>query len=390
MDWKFLAVFSTIFVVECRVCAASRMQYIPHGIDLPHDKIVPVLHINKIFMKFSRLCFCFFLITIATSKSLLAQHDSLVLNNGDKVVGEIKSMDKGVLTIETNYSKKDFTIEWSGVKEIYSKTFFMITLSDGRRFNARIQSVPGEKKLSVVTSDNQTIETTQDQIVFLKGLKSDFWSRMKASVDLGLSFTKANNLRQISMNSAAGYFADKWQADVYFNMIQSTRDSVSTTKRIDAGINYKYFLQNDWYLSSSITFLSNTEQALNLRTSGKLGGGKYLVHTNKTYWNFGSGLAFNNESFTNATPGRNSLEAFGGTELNLFDIGDINLLSSIWVYPSLTESGRWRTDFRFDTKYDLPHDFYIKFNLTLNYDNKPAVVGKETDYVFGFSVGWHL
>ena len=341
-------------------------------------------------MKFLRLCFCFFLITIATSQSLLAQHDSLVLNNGDKVVGEIKSMDKGVLTIETNYSKKDFTIEWSGVKEIYSKTFFLITLSDGRRFNARIQSVPGEKKLSVVTSDNQTIETTQDQIVFLKELKSDFWSRMRASVDLGLSLTKANNLKQITINSAVGYLADKWETDIYFNMIQSTRDSVSKTKRIDGGINYKYFLQNDWFLSSSITFLSNTEQALNLRTSGKLGGGKYVIHTNKTYWNFASGLAFNNESFTNATPGRNSLEAFGGTELNLFDIGDLNLLSSVWVYPSLTESGRWRTDFRFDTKYDLPRDFYIKLNLTLNYDNKPAVAGKDMDYVFGFSVGWHL
>src|SRR6478735_1052477 len=228
-------------------------------------------------MKSLRLCYCFFLIAIATSESLMAQHDSLVLKNDDKVVGEIKSLDKGVLTIETNYSKKDFTIEWSGVKEIYSSTIFMITLSDGRRFNAKVQSIPGDRKISVVTNDNQAIETSLDQIVFLKGLKSDFWSRMRASVDLGLSLTKANNLKQITINSAVGYLADKWETDIYFNMIQSTRDSVSKTKRIDGGINYKYFLQNDWFLSSSITFLSNTEQALNLRTSGKLGGGKYLV-----------------------------------------------------------------------------------------------------------------
>jgi hypothetical protein len=35
-------------------------------------------------------------------------------------------------------------------------------------------------------------------------------------------------------------------------------------------------------------------------------------------------------------------------------------------------------------------DFYIKSGLTLNYDNKPAVSGSETDYVLFFTVGWHL
>ena len=30
----------------------------------------------------------------------------------------------------------------------------------------------------------------------------------------------------------------------------------------------------------------------------------------------------------------------------------------------------------------------MKFGLTLNYDNRPAVVGKETDYVYVLSIGW--
>jgi hypothetical protein len=84
------------------------------------------------------------------------------------------------------------------------------------------------------------------------------------------------------------------------------------------------------------------------------------------------------------------LKAYFGSELNLFDIGDLSLLSNIWAYPSFTENGRWRTDFIFDAKYDLPLDFYIKVGFTLNYDNRPAVKGKETDYVLAFSVGWEL
>jgi hypothetical protein len=118
--------------------------------------------------------------------------------------------------------------------------------------------------------------------------------------------------------------------------------------------------------------------------------GKYIVHTNRSYFSVGAGLSLNNESFTNKTSSRTSLEGYLGTEVNLFDIGDFNLLSNLYVYPSFTESGRWRTDFKLDAKYDLPLDFYIKFGITVNYDNKPAEAGKETDYVYVFSVGWEL
>ena len=331
-----------------------------------------------------------FLFLLLCGRQANAQHDSLILKNGDIIVGEIKSMDKGILTIETGYSDKDFAIEWSGIKEIYSKSIFLITLTDGHRINGSFHSSPDKKKVSILTSNGQTTEALLDDIVFLKGLKSDFWSRLKANIDMGLGFTKANNLRQFTLNTSLSYLADKWQLDGYFNKLRSSQDSVETTKRTDAGISFKYFLQKDWYLATSINFLSNTEQAIDLRTTGKLGGGKFLIHTNKTYWAAGAGLSFNNESFTNGTPARNSLEGYVGTELNMFDVGDLNLLGSLYVYPSFTESGRLRTDFRTDFKYDLPFDFYVKLGLTLNYDNRPAVAGNETDYVFAFTVGWEL
>ena len=82
------------------------------------------------------------------------------------------------------------------------------------------------------------------------------------------------------------------------------------------------------------------------------------------------------------------MEGFFGTELNLYDIGDLSLVTKVIAYPSFTESGRWRTDFNFDAKYDLPLDFYIKAGLTLNYDNRPVEGASETDYVFQTGFGW--
>ena len=74
-----------------------------------------------------------------------AQKDSLVLKNGDVIVGEIKSMDKGVLTIETAYSKKDFTVEWSGIREIFSKSHFLVTLTNGQRIKGTVESAEAGK-----------------------------------------------------------------------------------------------------------------------------------------------------------------------------------------------------------------------------------------------------
>jgi len=342
--------------------------------------------------KFTSLFVRISLITsfVACSIALNAQKDSLILKNGNVIVGEIKSLDKGVITVETDYSKNDFTIEWNGVKEIYSNTSFLITLKDGARINGQFRSSDGGKKVIIIDKDGKQTEAALDDIVYLKGLKSDFWSRAHASVDLGLSVTKANNLVQYNIRSTVGYVADKWALEIFYDDLRSKQDSVDATKRTESGASYTYFLPGDWYLNAALNSLSNTEQALKLRFTGRAGIGKFIVHTNRSYFGVGGGLSFNNETFTNGTPKRTSLEGYLGTEANLFDIGDFSLLSNLYVYPSFTESGRWRSDFKLDTKYDLPLDFYIKLGITINYDNRPAETGKETDYVYVFSVGWSL
>jgi Protein of unknown function, DUF481 len=202
--------------------------------------------------------------------------------------------------------------------------------------------------------------------------------------------TKANNLFQYSVRSNLSYLADTWELSFFYNDIRSKQDSVAQTKRTEWGPSFKYFLPRDWYLNASLNFLSNTEQALELRTTGKLGVGKYLVHTNQAYFGIGAGLSYNNESFTNETEARSSLEGYVGLEANLFDMKDFSLYSSLYVYPSFTESGRWRSDFSLDTRYDLPLNLYLKVGGTLNYDNQPAIADNEVDFVFMFSVGWHL
>ncbi len=318
---------------------------------------------------------------------IFAQNDSLILNNGDKIIGEIKAMNRGVVSIETDYSDSDFKVEWDGIKELYTISSFLITLSDGTRLNGKIESsAPG--KVILITEDEGTVETEFDNIVFLKSVDKGFWDQVYASIDIGFDLTKANNLRQFSTRSTLGYLAERWSADATYNTLNSVQDDVDPIHRTDAGLAFKYYLPKDWYIPTSISFLSNTEQKLDLRTVGKLGIGKYIIHTNHTYWGFEGGGSYNNENYWEDVDDKSSWEAYFGTELNMFDIGDLSLLTKAMAYPSITESGRWRADFNFDLNYDLPMDFYIKLGFTVNYDNRPVEGASETDYVLHTGFGW--
>ncbi len=315
-----------------------------------------------------------------------SQTDSLVFKNNNYIIGEIKSMDKGVLLIETDYSDSDFKIEWKGVSEVFSTTNFLITVADGNRYNGTLLTTgDGE---AVIITEGDSINVKLMDVVFLNSVDKGFKNRIYAAIDVGLDLTKANNLTQLSVRSNVGYLANRWSADASYNTLYSKQDSSSRISRSDGGFSFKYFLPRDWFTVASVTFLSNTEQKIDLRTTGNLGVGKYVLHTNKTYWAFSGGASFNNETYTTEAPKRESWEAFAGTELNLFDLGDFSLITKLVMYPSLTESGRLRSDFNIDTKYDLPLDFYIKLSCSVNYDNRPVEGAAETDYVFHTGFGW--
>lgn len=328
-------------------------------------------------------------LTFTFSKLIAAEPDSVIFTNDNYVVGEVKGMDKGVLKMETPFSDSDFAIEWEGIQELYCKSYFLITLTDGRRFNGTLQSAD-QGNIKIIEDNGTETIAPHKHVVYMDGVDKGFWSQLYASFDIGLDLTKANNFKQISIRSTLGYRAERWNLGGTYNTLESSQDETEDIRRTDGGVSFTYFLAKDWYLVTSVDFLSNTEQKLDLRSTAKAGLGKYVIHTNRKYWGFSGGINYNNENFSSDDADRNSMEGFFGTELNLYDIGNLNLLTKLVAYPSFTESGRWRSDFNIDTKYEMPFDddFYIKIGLTFNYDNQPVEGASETDYVFHTGFGW--
>lgn len=317
----------------------------------------------------------------------IAQPDSLILKNNDLIVGELKSLDRGVATVETNYSKSDFKIEWSGVHKIITTSSYLITSSKGSRHIGRMYS-PQNGTVIIYNQDSIPFRINLEEIVMLTSVNEGFWDKLSAAISFGYSLTRAKNLQQLSVRSSLGYKTKHWSGSASFDAINSTQDEVEPIFRRDGTLSYNYFLPNDWYVPISGTYLSNTEQKIDVRTLVKLGLGKFLLHRNKAYWGFSAGANYNFEKYFDESADRKSWEGFIGTELNLFDIGDLSLLTKIVAYPSFTESGRFRSDFTFDMKYDLPLDFYLQLGTTVNFDNQPVEDAPKVDYVLQTTFGW--
>ncbi len=317
--------------------------------------------------------------------------DTLVLKNNDIIVGEIKTMNKGIVQIETDYSKDDFKVEWKYVKSIGSERVHIINLSNGNLLNGKITKIKTPNKCEITNIETQTKSIIDlSDIVRIKPVDDSFWDRLDASFDAGIKLTKAQSLQQLTVNVNLGYTAKKWYGTAMYKQIQSIQDDSEPIRRIDTDLSYVHLLPRDYFIPLSIVTLKNTEQDIDLRVVSKAGYGKYLMHSNKKYWGLAAGLSFNHERFTETTEPNKSLEMFLGSDLNLYDIGDFSIQSKVNVFPSLTESKRVRTDFSVDTKYDLPLDFFIKLSFVYNYDNKPKEGASKDDYVFQTTFGWKL
>ena len=86
-----------------------------------------------------------------------------------------------------------------------------------------------------------------------------------------------------------------------------------------------------------------------------------------------------------------NVEAFFGASYEFFtyDTPKTNISTSFIVYPSLSVSGRYRTELDVNLKREIVKDFTIGLTVYDSFDSKPPAGGtSKNDVGFSLSVGW--
>lgn len=318
-----------------------------------------------------------------------AQNDTIILNNGDRLVGEFKWLENGLLKIKTDYSWGYFTIDYDDVEQMTITPRCKILLDHG------------DERIGHIRSDepNQVIITTQDtivekvpirEVVAVETLYDRFLRKFRGLIELGYNVTKANNTRQLSIGADISYIGERWIYQGKLDVLNSRQSNTEDVERTDGVLSALRLFKNQWYLTGKMKYLSNTEQALNYRITPYIAAGNLVVNTRKMYLGLSLGLNANFETFDNDTSSKESSELMFGADLNMFNFEDIRLSANILAYQGLTESGRFRADMSLNVRISLISDFYATAGLTVNYDNQSAIVENQYDYILKTGLGYKI
>jgi len=326
-----------------------------------------------------------FLFTIIVGSGVAyAQQDVVITTTGDRLVGEIKSIEKDVLTLETAYSDSDFKIEWDKVASIESKRQFLMETFDGRRLSGSLTPDPEKPAVRIAEARVQLPDVS-----VVQPFERTFWARFDTGLDFGYSLTRANASKQLSLGTNVSYRDDRYVDVAFANVYKSSQENAPETQRWDVGNDFRRLLGSRWYVNTTQDFLNSEELGLDLRTSIGGGGGRYLLRSASQHLALGAGLAWTNEKYTDPTLAtQDSAEAYFGTEFMTEKLKITDLITRLTYYPSLTISDRYRLSYRFDLDFNLPGDWYFRLGLFDNYDSKPPEGFSSNDYgwsnAFGF------
>jgi hypothetical protein len=325
--------------------------------------------------------------------------DVVWMKNGDRVTGEIKSLERGRVTLKTD-AAFTLSIEWDEVTRLFSKKHLQLELETGERFFGTLDLDSKEGTVGV-RSEEGNVELEMPTIVRIVPIEETRWGRLGGSLDLGFNFATANKAWQYTLASEVQQRSRKFLRGLSLTSTLVDQEDTESSRRQALEALVKRFLRKRRFVGGQVEFQENEELGLELRYLISLSVGRYAIQTSKMELILIGGLGQNWESFdisqleqpNELDQGLDfvSTELIGsvGFALFKFDDPETEFRLSLSVYPSFSFSGRLRTEFDAQIRRESARDFFWTLSLYQSYDGKPPVEGLKTDStVLSSAIGW--
>lgn len=324
------------------------------------------------------------------SLDVLAQRktDIVTLYNGDRITGEVKSLDSGILNFSTD-SMGTIKIEWQEIARLESKYYYEIRLGSGERYYGSIEPAERPGQLLVEEPDGvQGLEWLE--VVDMRPIEENFVDRLNVYFSAGYSYSRASSVAQTSINTDISY-EDKSGRNSLTGRTSITDDSEETTSSTRIDLNRAVWGKRPNVFRSFFTnYENNDELALDYRVGVGMGLGRAFLDT---YRNRLTGIAglqvITEESGTAGTDENLELYLSSRYRAWRFNTPELDLDLILNLYPSLTDSGRLRSDSNLRLRWELIEDLFFDITAFGSYDNR-ADADNDIDYGVTTGVGWEF
>jgi putative salt-induced outer membrane protein YdiY len=330
----------------------------------------------------------FVLLFVIPLVSGTAAADEVHLKNGDRLTGEVKSLEEGKLILETSYAG-EISITWSEVEALITDEPIKVVLTDESVLEGTSQ--PGEEEEMNLLTDKIEGGVSFDlaDVKFINPKPPEPALKITARANVGIDVKKGNTDTEIYHFD--GSFVARTEKNRYRAAFETDNEKSSGVKTVDSwlgSITYDHFLSQKWFLYGNASFESDKFKDLNLRSIIGVGSGYQFKETSNTKLSGEAGFSYANEDYIededNSYPAGRLAFVFEKPLLNerLVFFHNDEALVNLEDADDITI--RTQTGFRFP--------FYKRFNMTLQYnwdwENMPAEGQEKTDERYLVTLGY--
>jgi hypothetical protein len=314
--------------------------------------------------------------------------DVVTLANGDRITGEVSSLDRGQLKYDTD-DEGTIYIEWDKIATVTSKRQFEVGTSDGRRFVGSLRS--DTAGTLVVIEVTGPVSLPMSEVTVITWIGRSFWNKLDGSIDVGFSYTKSSDIAQLNVNSNTVYRSPSFEARLSGSATATqTSDDQESDDRGLVQMSYRRYRGARWFVGGAAGFETNESLGIALRSQVSLAAGQRLVNTNKAELSIGGGLSFNDERGVDTEPTQNveGIMTFR-TSYYAYDFPKTNLDVSFQYFPSLSDFGRQRFQFDTSVRREIWKDVILSVNAFDTFDSDPpSADADQNDVGVVLSFGW--
>ena len=338
-------------------------------------------------------------LVLSASPVTAQKTDVVTIQNGNAITGEIKQLDRGQLEYGTD-DMGTLQIEWTKVQRLVSVWYFEVEQRSGRRYYGTFldEADPGTL---IVALPPRRDTLLLGSIIRITPIEAGFWQRLDGYIDVGFSYAKANQAINLTSNGRANYRGRKWGGTITAQSYFQKQDTVGTTNgSVELSLE-RYLGEQRWAVGVFTSAEQNEVQNLALR--GRFGAnvGRSMVHTNSSIMKLTAGVAVSSERHNEEgsdpgvqAPDTTSVSWEGVFQFEWavfrFDSPELDILTKINAFPSITDFGRVVSDGEVRFQYEVISDFFLGFNVTANLDTRPPSTTdvSKLDFRTEMTVGW--
>jgi len=334
-----------------------------------------------------------FLLLIAGPLFAKRKDDIVIMKNGDKMTGEIKSLEYGELIFKSSYMKDSVHLDWTEVATLQSQDTYIVGLSNGERVTGFInrQTAGDHAKDFHIIAEGSGVEVASSDVIAIGQRERSFFDQLTGSISYGFGFASGNNSTNSSLAADVAFRTSKNSVQLATTSQFDSQTNAKNTNRFTFDAQYARTLTEKWLIGGLFSVLKSNQQNLTLRSTYGGGVGRKLVQTDRTSLTALAGVAYSHENYVpqpDTEPIRNNAEGLLGLTFSTFRFKTLNLNSQALLFPSMSDPGRVRLSSQSNLRIELVRNFTWNFQLYENYDSRPPVNAPRNDLGVTTSVGW--